>query len=150
MEIRIYYEDTDCGGIVYYANYFKYFERARTEFLEQRGLSVLDLAKNGLQFVVAHAHADYRASARYGDTLTVETTVRDIGSASLTFVHVIREKSTGRLLVEGSATLVSVDLDGKVKRLPQTLVQAVRSSSANNVKGTAKRTASVRKQRKAG
>ena len=67
MEIRIYYEDTDCGGVVYYANYLKYFERARTQYLEERGLSVAGLMNEGTVFVVVHAEVDYRSPARYGD-----------------------------------------------------------------------------------
>ncbi len=66
MEIRIYYEDTDCGGVVYYANYLKYFERARTDYLEQRGLSVAQLMKEGTVFMVVHAEINYKSPARYG------------------------------------------------------------------------------------
>ena len=69
MEVRIYYEDTDCGGVVYYGNYLKYFERARTQYLEERGLSVAELMKEGTVFVVVHAEVDYRSPARYGDRL---------------------------------------------------------------------------------
>ena len=54
MDIRIYYEDTDCGGIVYYANYLKYFERGRTEYLESRGIFVKECLAKGFSFVVAH------------------------------------------------------------------------------------------------
>jgi acyl-CoA thioester hydrolase len=151
MEVRIYYEDTDCGGIVYYANYFKYFERARTHYLEERGLSVPSLLKDGTQFVVAHAHADYRSPARYGDTLAIETTLRDSGRASLTFAHVIRERSSGRLLVEGTATLVSVDLEGKVKRLAPAVLQTLRSSDTMDGKRKirVRRKGSHRKKRNA-
>jgi acyl-CoA thioester hydrolase len=151
MDVRIYYEDTDCGGIVYYANYFKYFERARTHYLEERGLSVGSLLKDGTQFVVAHAHADYRSPARYGDTLAIETTLRDSGRASLTFAHVIRERSSGRLLVEGTATLVSVDLDGKVKRLASAVLQTLRTSDTmdGKRKTPVRRSASRKKKRNA-
>jgi acyl-CoA thioester hydrolase len=136
MEIRIYYEDTDCGGIVYYANYFKYFERARTHYLEGHGLSVADLLKEGTQFVVAHAHADYKSPARYGDTLSIETWLRDRSRASLTFAHAIRERSSGRLLVEGTATLVSVDLEGRPKRLAASLLERLESPTPSHaVKG---------------
>ena len=75
MEIRIYYEDTDCGGVVYYGNYLKYFERARTEYLESRGQSVAALMDQGTVFVVVHAEVDYRSPGRYGETLVVETSV---------------------------------------------------------------------------
>ncbi len=127
MEVRIYYEDTDCGGVVYYANYLKYFERARTHYLEERGLSVVGLLKEGTQFLVVHAEVDYRSPARYGETLAVETTVAQIGRTSVTFAHVIRERASQRVVVEGSAKLVTVDLQGKVKRLEKSLVDALQS-----------------------
>ena len=126
MDIRIYYEDTDCGGVVYYANYLKYFERARTEYIEQRGLSVSELMKERTLFLVVHAELDYRSPARYGETLTIETTVTQIGRTSLTFAHVIRERASQRVVVEGSAKLVTVDLQGKVKRLDKSFVEALR------------------------
>lgn len=125
MNIRIYYEDTDCGGVVYYANYLKYFERARTEYLEDRGLSVAGFLEEGTQFMVVRAQLDYRSPARYGDTLVIDTHVTDCGKAALTFAHVIRERQSGRVVVEGSATLAAVSLDGKIKRLPPSLVQAL-------------------------
>ena len=129
MEIRIYYEDTDCGGVVYYANYLKYFERARTQYLEDRGLSVAGLLNEGTQFLVVHAELDYRSPARYGETLTIATKLAAIGNASLTFSHVIRERTSHRVVVEGSAKLVTVDLDGKVKRLDRSLVAALESGA---------------------
>ena len=103
MEVRIYYEDTDCGGVVYYANYLKYFERARTEYLESRGCSVAALMEQGTVFVVVHAEVDYRSPARYGETLVIETVVSDLTAASFTCSHVIRERDSRRVVVEGSA-----------------------------------------------
>jgi acyl-CoA thioester hydrolase len=127
VEIRIYYEDTDCGGVVYYANYLKYFERARTHFLEEHGLSVTELLKEGTQFLVVHAELDYRHPARLGQTLTIDTIISETGKASLTFSHVIRERESREIIVEGSATLVTTDLDGKVKRLDSALVCALQA-----------------------
>ena len=125
MEVRIYYEDTDCGGVVYYANYLKYFERARTHYLEERGVSVSSLLKEETQFMVVHADLDYRSAARYGETLTIDTALSEEGRASLKFSHVVRERETGRVVVEGSATLVATTLEGKVKRLDPVLVQTL-------------------------
>ena len=127
MEIRIYYEDTDCGGVVYYANYLKYFERARTQYLEERGLSVAGLMKEGTVFVVVHAEVDYRSPARYGDRLVIETVISDMTAASFTFSHVIRERESRRVVVEGSARLAATDGDGNVKRLDKAMVAALRS-----------------------
>jgi acyl-CoA thioester hydrolase len=128
MDIRIYYEDTDCGGVVYYGNYLKYFERARTQYLEERGLSVAGLMKEGTVFVVVHAEVDYRSPARYGDTLVIETVVSDMTAASFTFSHVIRERESQRVVVEGSARLATVNGSGKVKRLDKAMVAALQSS----------------------
>ena len=121
MEIKIYYEDTDCGSVVYYANYLKYFERARTGYLEDRGLSVAGLMKEGTVFVVVHAELYYRSSARYGDWLVIETVVSDTTAASFTFSHVIRERESRRIVVEGSARLAATDRNGKVKRLDKAM-----------------------------
>lgn len=126
MQVRIYYEDTDCGGVVYYANYLKYFERARTEYLDERGLSVAALLKDGTQFMVVHAELDYRSPARYGETLAIETTLTETGKATLTFAHVIREAQTRRVVVEGSARLVATTLDGKIKRLEPGFVETLK------------------------
>jgi acyl-CoA thioester hydrolase len=132
MDIRIYYEDTDCGGVVYYANYLKYFERARTHYLEERGLSVARLMKEGTVFVVVHAEVDYRSPAHYGDRLSMETVVSDMTAASFTFAHVIRERESQRVVVEGSARLAATDGNGKVKRLDKALVTVLRSNPARS------------------
>ena len=128
MEVRVYYDDTDCGGVVYYANYLKYFERARTHYLEERGISVVGLIEEGTQFLVVHAELDYRSPARYADILMIDTKLTQIGRSSLTFGHVIRERTSGRIVVEGSAKLVTVDLQGRVKRLEPRLLEALKDS----------------------
>jgi acyl-CoA thioester hydrolase len=134
LDIRIYYEDTDCGGVVYYANYLKYFERARTHYLEERGFSVAAILKEGTQFMVVHAELDYRSPARCGDTLVIETTLTESGKASLTFAHVIREKTSHRIILEGSAKLVSVNMEGRVKRLDPVFVEALQASPRRAMK----------------
>ena len=129
MDIRIYYEDTDCGGIVYYANYLKFFERARTQYLEDRGLSVTELMKAGRVFVVVHAEVDYRAPARYGEILEIETTISEMSPAAMTFSHVLRERQSQRLVAEGAARLAVTDGHGKVKRLDKSTVAALQSDT---------------------
>ena len=114
IDVRIYYHDTDCGGVVYSGHYLKYFELGRTHWLEARGLSVKSLMDAGTLFTVVHAELFYRSPARYGDTLTVTSWLLEARAASFTFGHEIREKSTGRLVVEGSARLAAVSTtDGK-------------------------------------
>jgi acyl-CoA thioester hydrolase len=127
VEIRVYYEDTDCGGVVYYANFLKYFERARTEYLETRGYSVAGLMEQGVVFVVVRAEVEYCSPGRYGDTLVIDTNVCDVTRAALTFSHVVREKVSGRLVVTGSARLAATNGQGKIIRLDGGMVAALKS-----------------------
>jgi acyl-CoA thioester hydrolase len=84
--VRVYYEDTDAGGIVYYANYLKYFERARTEWLRALGIHQQELLeREGAAFVVRSAAVEYIAAARLDDELAVRLTVEKLGRASVQF-----------------------------------------------------------------
>lgn len=121
MDVRIYYQDTDCGGVVYYGNYLRYFEQGRTHWLEAQGLSVKAFMDAGTLFAVVHAELSYRSPARYGETLAIATKLTAMRAASFTFAHEIREKTSGRLVVEGSARLATVDLQGKLIKLPKAL-----------------------------
>ena len=87
-EVRVYYEDTDAGGIVYYANYLKFFERARTEWLRAIGVGqqVL-LAEHDAMFVVKSVSADYHAPAKLDDVLKLTLTIEKLGRASILFVQ---------------------------------------------------------------
>lgn len=123
MEIRVYYEDTDAAGVVYYANYLKYFERGRTEYLRERGISVGDLARRGFIFLVVHLEIDYRASALHDDLLTVETAVLEIKKSSFTLAQRVLRASDGKPLVDGKVVLACVDPEMKLQRLPEEIVQ---------------------------
>jgi acyl-CoA thioester hydrolase len=126
MDVKIYYEDTDCGGVVYYANYLRYMERARTEYLASRGYSVKKLMDEGTIFMVLRAEVDYRSPARYGDIIEIETWVRDVTRATMMFEHIMREKASKRIFVECRAKLVYVDPGGKPKRLSAEYVEKVK------------------------
>ena len=119
MEISVYYEDTDCGGVVYYANYLKYFERGRTELLEAARFSLSDLMGEGIVFTVVQCEIFYRSPARYRDILRIETYLTEATRTVLNFSYRIIEKKSGNRIVEGNTKLVSVGLNGKVRRLPQ-------------------------------
>ncbi len=125
IEIKIYYEDTDSGGVVYYANYLRYMERGRTEYLAERGISVKDLMDRGTIFVVTRAEIDYKSSVRYGDTIVLETNVTEKTGATLLFQHRITDKASGRLLVEGKIRMVCADLSIRPKRLPPELAEHI-------------------------
>src|SRR5512146_1645999 len=89
--VRVYYEDTDTGGVVYYANYLKFFERARTEWLRAAGFGQQALAnEQGLQFVVARIECDYRRPARLDDAVDIDLRVVQAGRASVVFEQTAR------------------------------------------------------------
>jgi acyl-CoA thioester hydrolase len=126
MEIRVYYEDTDAGGVVYHSNYLKYFERARTEYLRDLGLSVGDLAQRGFVFPVVRVEVDYRAPALHDDLLMVETEVLEVGKTSFTLGQQVLRSIDGKLLADGKVKLVCVGPGMKAKRLPEELLQVLK------------------------
>ena len=125
MEIRIYYEDTDAGGVVYHANYLRYFERARTEYLRERGLSVSELAAEGHILPVVRMEIDYRAPAVHDDLLRIETHVLEVGKTSFTVGQRAVRAVDGKLLADCRVTLVSVNPKMRAHRLPEELLQVL-------------------------
>lgn len=98
--VRVYYEDTDAGGIVYYANYLKYFERARTEWLRSLGISQQAmLAGDGAAFVVRSVEVDYVSAARLDDELTLTLRIDKLGPAS---VRIVQQALRGDVLLASS------------------------------------------------
>lgn len=117
LPLRVYYEDTDAGGVVYYARYLAFAERGRSEFLRAvTGREGALWTQDDPLFVVRHLEADYKASARLDDWLTVTTSLDRLGGASLTMTQIIKRGE--ETLVAIKVTLVTVTHDGKVLRLP--------------------------------
>ncbi len=125
MEIRVYYEDTDAGGVVYHSNYLKYFERGRTEYLRDLGISVGDMARRGYVFPVVHVEIDYRAPALHDDLLRVETEVLEVGRTSFTLGQQVVRAIDGKLLADGKVKLVCVGPGMRAKRLPEEILQVL-------------------------
>lgn len=126
MEKRIFYHDTDAGGIVYYGNYLKYLEEARTEFLENRGLSVAIFRDRGMIYAVRKCSITYRSPARYGDTLICDARLKKITAAQLVFDQSIHEKETRRLVVEAEVTLACLNKNFKPIQIPEDLKARLR------------------------
>jgi acyl-CoA thioester hydrolase len=115
--VRVYYEDTDAGGIVYYANYLKFMERARTEALLGLGLSQTVLRdESGVLFAVRAVAIDYLAPARLEDQLVVTCRVERVGGARIEMTQDVLRGET--LLATARVTLVCVGLDGRATRVP--------------------------------
>lgn len=121
---RVYWEDTDAGGIVYYANYMKFMERARTEWLRAIGIDQVRLKQeHGLMFVVVDVEAHYRKPARYGELLQVTCAVHESTRATLTFdQNVYRDALDGELLLDGRVRAACLDaLKYRPRPLPKSL-----------------------------
>ena len=125
--IRVYYEDTDLAGIVYYANYLKFIERARSEWLRELGVDQLRLKAGGLVFAVRHLEADYLSPARFDDLLAVETGLNMLGSARIVMdQRVLRGE---RVLFAARVTVVCVAENGRPARIPADVAARVQGAN---------------------
>lgn len=117
MKVRVYYEDTDLAGIVYYANYFKYIERGRTEYLRDRGVDQMALkAETGVVFAVRHVEADYLKPAKMDNLLDVSTEVASHQKARIVMNQVV--SLDGVVLFKAVVTLVCLNENGRPSRIP--------------------------------
>jgi acyl-CoA thioester hydrolase len=119
MELRVYYEDTDCGNVVYYANYLKYMERSRTELLRDRGIDLAEYHAKGFLFAVTEANIKYKAPARYNDLLEVSSIIVELTPVTILFSTLISRVADGLLLVSGDVRVACIRVDGKLQRMPK-------------------------------
>jgi acyl-CoA thioester hydrolase len=126
--VRVYYEDTDAGGIVFYANYLKFFERARTEWLRAAGVDQQRLIdREGAAFVVKRAAIDYHAPARLDDEITLTLAIEKLGGASIQFVQ--KAYKGDLLLVEASVKVGCVDIATvRPRSLPRDVADKMRAA----------------------
>jgi acyl-CoA thioester hydrolase len=116
---RVRYAETDQMGVVYYANYFVWFEIGRTDYIRQRGFAYRDMeAEEGLYIVVAEAKCRYKAPARYDDEIEVRTCLRGMRRRVLVFGYEIHRPATDELLAEGETVHVVTDREGRPRALP--------------------------------
>ena len=139
IRVRVYYEDTDAGGIVYYANYLRFFERARTDWLRAIGVSHRELSQEqGLNLVVRDCAVQYRRPARLDDLLVVEVGLADpagdIGRASLRFTQRALQAEGGEVLATGTVRVACVDLRaGRPVALPARVMKKVSEQVSSRV-----------------
>lgn len=127
--VRVYYEDTDAGGIVYYANYLKFCERARTEWLRHLGIEQDGFLAAGIGFVVRQVQLDMRAPARYNDLLTVTATPHKVGRASLSFAQEIYNQDD-KLLCRAGVKVACVELERmKPVAIPDPIAEVINRGS---------------------
>jgi acyl-CoA thioester hydrolase len=125
LKVRVYYEDTDFSGVVYYANYLKFFERGRSDFLRLLGIHHHELAglPEPLAFAVAHVDVRYKAPTRIDDIVTVVSRVTQVKAAQ--FILDQRIERDGLLLCHARFDIVCIDLKSKPRRLPKHLQDVI-------------------------
>jgi acyl-CoA thioester hydrolase len=119
MDVRIYYEDTDAAGVVYHANYLKFFERARTEYFREKGWLVAELASDGFVFPVVRIEIDFMSPALHDDLLDIITFPERVGGSSFAMRQRIKRKRDGKQLVGALVTLACIGPQLKARRIPQ-------------------------------
>ena len=125
LELRVYYEDTDSGGVVYYANYLKFIERGRSEFLRELGFEQDQLINDqGVIFAVRSLQAEYLSPARFNDLLTIHTQVEKSRRASLIFSQKIRDLKQNKVLFEAQVTVACLDVQNfKPRAIPSDILE---------------------------
>ena len=125
IDLRVRYAETDQMGVVYHANYLAWCEVGRTELIRLRGRSYAEIERLGVGLAVSDASLRFHAPARYDDLVRISTTLTDIRSRSMTFEYLITHVGRDVKLVTASTTLIGLDRDGRIARLPQELRQAL-------------------------
>lgn len=131
--IRIYYEDTDHGGVVYHANYLRYLERARTELLREAGIE-LDVIERrwGIIFAVTSLTIDYRRPARFNDRLLVISALQKLRGARLSYrQRIVRDDGERPLISEAEVELAALNGEGRPRRIPDPLRKRLRALAAS-------------------
>jgi len=119
FECKVYYEDTDCMGVVYHANYLRYLERARSEYVEDRLSSVVDYHERGYLFMVHKIEIVFHSPAKLGDTLVIRTWIEHTTKFRVVVKQIIIKKGEPRdYLVTATVTLVAVTPDGQLREIP--------------------------------
>ena len=128
---RVIYGDTDQMGVVYYANYLRWFEKGRSEFLRQIGLPYTQIEDSGCYFPVTEVSCRYFKSARYDDLITIATQVTSFGRATLNFEYAISRESDTSSLASGSTRHACVDTDGRIRRIPDAFTHLLAKALAS-------------------
>jgi acyl-CoA thioester hydrolase len=122
---RVIYGDTDQMGVVYYANYLRWFEKGRGELLRASGIPYVAIEQRGIHFPVAEVSCRYFRPAHYDDLIVIETRIASVSRASLTFTYRIMREAEGALLASGSTKHACVDGQGRIMRIQQDLMKAL-------------------------
>lgn len=128
-EVRVRYAETDAQGVVYYANYFVWFEVARMSYLRAIGYDYATLERDGLGFVIAEATCRYHAPAHFDEVLVIRTSSAEIRKKSFVFEYEVHNQETGQLLATGRTVQVFIDGKGRPREIPSKLRAILEGSS---------------------
>ena len=129
---RVLYGDTDAGGVVYYANYLKFFEMGRTEFMREYATSYREVEERGLIMPVVESYVRYKASAVYDDLVLIETSLVEVKSVSCRFNYRIFRADDNKMLVKGFTVHAVIDREGKLVKFPADLSTRLREILPSN------------------
>ena len=125
INVRVRYQETDQMGIVYYSNYFVYFEIGRIEFLRSLGISYAEIEKENVFLAVAEAHCKYKAPAMFDDLLVIKTCLSMMKLARIEFCYEIRRINEEKLIAEGSTLLACLGVNKKPMAIPEKIRDAL-------------------------
>lgn len=129
LPIRVYIEDTDAGGVVFHAKYLHYMERARTEWVRDRGVGLREGLADNISYVAQRLSIHYAAAAKLDDELLVTAKLTGYGRVWIGFLQKVRRKSDGVLLAEADVKIACVTLDtGKPRRLPEAIIELLNNT----------------------
>ena len=123
VRVRVIYGDTDQMGVVYYANYFRYFELSRSEYFRARGGSYVEVEKQGFMLPVVEASCSYRAPARYDDVIVIKCSVTKMKRASIEFTYEVRKEGDAAILCTGRTLHACINRSGRPTALPEDVVK---------------------------
>ncbi len=126
-DVRVRYSETDQMGVTYYANYFVWFEVARTEYFRSKSIAYTDIEKRQIFLAVVDCQCRYLAPTRYDDLVTVRTWISKLGKTSLRFGYELFEKNSGKRIAEGSSSHVFVNSSIEPVRVPEEVLRAFHS-----------------------
>ncbi|MDQ7819834.1 MAG: thioesterase family protein [Armatimonadota bacterium] len=134
-EVRVRYAETDAMGVAHHTAYLVWFEAGRTEYTRAAGLPYREVEEAGTRLVVVEAHCRYHRPARYDDVVVVQTRVRDLGRATVTFGYEVRRRDDGALLADGYTVHAATDAAGRVRRLPEEVRRALAGAGVSVGRG---------------
>src|SRR4051812_24716035 len=124
--LRVIYGDTDQMGVVYYANYFRFFEFSRSEYFRAQGGSYVDVGKSGHRLPVYEASCNYRSPARYDDQLVIKCEVTELRRASIVFQYEVRKEGEDAILCTGQTSHACINFEGRPTALPEQVVRLLK------------------------